>query len=141
MFPELPLSLRIADLEFYRKETQTQLQFNKYLKAGTVGRNYSNILVLLLRLRQACCHPHLIKDFGQASGATEVSPDDILKLAQELKPDVVARIKQACESNDDLALVSIHLSICPLFRSVVRALCYISIAYFCLHLIHVRSVS
>lgn len=34
-------------------ESRTQLQFNKYLKAGTVGRNYSNILVLLLRLRQA----------------------------------------------------------------------------------------
>ncbi len=34
-------------------ESRTQLQFNKFLKAGTVGRNYSNILVLLLRLRQA----------------------------------------------------------------------------------------
>lgn len=41
--------------EFYRAlETRTQLTFNKFLKAGTVGRNYSNILVLLLRLRQAC---------------------------------------------------------------------------------------
>ena len=34
-------------------ETHTQLTFNKYLKANTVGRHYSNILVLLLRLRQA----------------------------------------------------------------------------------------
>lgn len=42
------------ELEFYKAlETQTQLTFNKYLKANTVGRNYSNILVLLLRLRQA----------------------------------------------------------------------------------------
>ena len=42
------------ELEFYRAlESHTQLAFNKYLKAGTVGRNYSNILVLLLRLRQA----------------------------------------------------------------------------------------
>src|SRR2546430_16833950 len=32
-------------------ETKTQIQFNKYLKANTVGKNYSNILVLLLRLR------------------------------------------------------------------------------------------
>ncbi len=36
-------------------ESRTQLQFNKFLKAGTVGRNYSNILILLLRLRQAWC--------------------------------------------------------------------------------------
>ena len=42
------------ELEFYRAlESHTQLTFNKYLKANTVGRNYSNILVLLLRLRQA----------------------------------------------------------------------------------------
>lgn len=80
---------------FYRAlETQTQLQFNKYLKAGTVGRHYSNILVLLLRLRQACCHPHLIKDFGINSGVTEVSAKDMSALAEALAPDVVERIKE-----------------------------------------------
>ena len=80
---------------FYRAlETQTQLQFNKYLKAGTVGRHYSNILVLLLRLRQACCHPHLIKDFGITSGVTEVSAKDMIALAEALAPDVVERIKE-----------------------------------------------
>ena len=42
------------ELAFYKAlETHTQLTFNKYLRANTVGRNYSNILVLLLRLRQA----------------------------------------------------------------------------------------
>ena len=84
---------------FYRAlETQTQLQFNKYLKAGTVGRNYSNVLVLLLRLRQACCHPHLIKDFGMTSGVADLSVADMIKLAKELAPDVVARIKEQGES-------------------------------------------
>lgn len=82
--------------DFYKAlESRTQLQFNKYLKAGTVGRNYSNVLVLLLRLRQACCHPHLIKDFGQASGSSEVSTEDMLKLARELIPDVIARIRDS----------------------------------------------
>ena len=74
-------------------ETQTKVQFNRYLKAGTVNRNYSNVLVLLLRLRQACCHPHLIKDFGEAAGASNLSIDDMLKLAKELDPDVIARIR------------------------------------------------
>lgn len=84
---------------FYRAlESQTQLQFNKYLKAGTVGRNYSNVLVLLLRLRQACCHPHLIKDFGMSSGIADLSVADMIKLAKELAPDVVARIKEQGES-------------------------------------------
>lgn len=82
--------------DFYRAlQTQTQLQFNKYLKAGTVGRNYSNILVLLLRLRQACCHPHLLKDFAQSSGATELTMEEMVELAkEELAPDVIARIQE-----------------------------------------------
>ena len=74
-------------------ETQTKVQFNKYLKAGTVNRNYSNVLVLLLRLRQACCHPHLIKDFGEAAGASNLSTEEMLKVAKELVPDVIARIR------------------------------------------------
>jgi len=79
--------------EFYQSiEQRTQIQFNKYLRAGTVGRSYSAILVLLLRLRQAACHPHLIRDFG-ISAAADVTPDDMLKFARELSDQVVARIK------------------------------------------------
>lgn len=33
-------------------ESKSKVTFNKYLKAGTVGKNYSSVLVLLLRLRQ-----------------------------------------------------------------------------------------
>ncbi|KAL8988484.1 MAG: hypothetical protein Q9177_002453 [Variospora cf. flavescens] len=73
-------------------ENKVQLQFNKYLRAGTVGRNYSNVLVLLLRLRQACCHPHLIKDYGVSSGAAELPAEELVKMAKELAPDAVARI-------------------------------------------------
>lgn len=85
-------------------ETQSQLQFNKYLRAGTVGRNYSNVLVLLLRLRQACCHPHLIKDFGVSSSTTELATADLEKMAKELAPDVVARIIEQGNVNDQSRL-------------------------------------
>lgn len=91
--------------DFYRAlETQTQLQFNRYLKAGTVGRNYSNVLVLLLRLRQACCHPHLIKDHGMCFGAASVAMADMIKLANELTPEVVSRIKEQSVMNEQIAL-------------------------------------
>ncbi|MCJ1420542.1 hypothetical protein MMC32_006899 [Xylographa parallela] len=82
---------------FYRDlQERTQIRFNKYLRAGTVGRNYSNVLVLLLRLRQACCHPHLIKDIGIASGvAGDVSEKEMINLAEGLAADVVNRIKEA----------------------------------------------
>lgn len=80
--------------EYYTSlEKKTQLQFNKYLKAGTIGKNYSNILVLLLRLRQAACHPHLIMDYEEAP--TEATAEEMLNLAKTLLPDVIGRIMDA----------------------------------------------
>ncbi|KAH9835070.1 zinc finger protein, C3HC4 type (RING finger) [Teratosphaeria destructans] len=80
--------------DFYQAlEQKTTLQFNKYFAAGTVGKNYSAILVLLLRLRQACCHPHLVKDFGVATAA-DLSQDDLVTFAESLDQNVVARIKE-----------------------------------------------
>ncbi|KAK4200603.1 putative ATP-dependent helicase [Triangularia verruculosa] len=78
--------------QFYQDlETRSQVVFNKYLRAGTVGRNYSNILVLLLRLRQACCHPHLI-DFECVSGPSVDEKMD--ELAKTLDATVIQRIKE-----------------------------------------------
>ncbi|EKD14371.1 uncharacterized protein L3040_008273 [Drepanopeziza brunnea f. sp. 'multigermtubi'] len=79
-------------------ECKTQTQFNKFVKAGTVTKNYANVLVLLLRLRQASCHPHLIQDFEQAPvSASDVTLETMRELARGLKPDVIARL---LDSND-----------------------------------------
>jgi SNF2 family DNA or RNA helicase len=80
--------------EYYNGlETQTKIQFNKYMKAGTVGKNYSNILVLLLRLRQCCCHPHLIQDFEDAPPAgIDLSVEAMMQLAKEITPGGVNRL-------------------------------------------------
>ena len=78
---------------FYKQlESNAQVQFNKYLRAGTVGKNYSNILVLLLRLRQACCHPHLNLDFDTV--ATTSPAETMMAMAKEILPAVVARVKE-----------------------------------------------
>ncbi|KAA8894406.1 SNF2 family N-terminal domain-containing protein [Sphaerosporella brunnea] len=80
--------------EFYDAlESKSKIQFNKYLRQNAVGRNYSNLLVLLLRLRQACCHPHLINDIEEAKD--EGDRDEILDLVHQLSPEVVKRIKQS----------------------------------------------
>ncbi|RKF62189.1 putative swi snf family dna-dependent atpase [Erysiphe neolycopersici] len=74
-------------------ESKTKIQFNKYLAAGSIGRNYSNILILLLRLRQACCHPHLIYDFDQAPPVeSQLREDEMIELAKSLAPDVIERL-------------------------------------------------
>ncbi|KAF2017580.1 hypothetical protein BU24DRAFT_344977 [Aaosphaeria arxii CBS 175.79] len=74
-------------------ETNSQLKFNKYLAKGTVTNNYANILVLLLRLRQACCHPHLIKDLGVQVSTEGIPEEDLLSRAKQLHGDVVNRLK------------------------------------------------
>jgi SNF2 family DNA or RNA helicase len=74
-------------------ENKTQLQFNRYLQAGTVGRNYSNILVLLLRLRQACCHPHLISDFA-VDVSTATAETDLVTNAKAFSEEVILRLKE-----------------------------------------------
>ncbi|KAH7394480.1 SNF2 family N-terminal domain-containing protein [Pyrenochaeta sp. MPI-SDFR-AT-0127] len=75
-------------------ESKAQIQFNRYVEGNSVSANYANVLVLLLRLRQACCHPHLIKDLSQP--ATEgIAEDDLLTRAETLREDVVERLKAA----------------------------------------------
>ncbi|KAJ4310875.1 hypothetical protein N0V84_010748 [Fusarium piperis] len=80
--------------DFYAQlEKNAQVQFSKYLRAGSVGKNYSNILVLLLRMRQACCHPHLNLDVDDALPNSTVSGEEKEELVRSLDRAIVERIK------------------------------------------------
>jgi DNA repair protein RAD16 len=47
--------------DFYQAlYTQSQAQFNTYVRAGTVLNNYAHIFDILIRLRQAVVHPYLV---------------------------------------------------------------------------------
>lgn len=79
--------------EFYKSlEANSVVTFKKFMRAGTVGKQYSAVLVLLLRLRQACCHPHLL-DF-EVVGTTDLPEDRMIALAQGLEASVVERVKE-----------------------------------------------
>lgn len=84
------------ELAFYRAlEQQAQIQFNRFLKNGTVGRHYSHALVLLLRLRQCCCSPQLVtnaKDF-LVNGALQDL--DYVENARYLSKDVIKRLSES----------------------------------------------
>ena len=61
----------------HRVETNAQVKFKKYLKAGEVTKNYTNILTMLLWLRMCCDHPSLAcqnatpwEDAGEAAKRT-----------------------------------------------------------------------
>lgn len=60
------------------------------------SRNYSTVLVLLLRLRQCCSHPALIQEEGVAFVAPDELDDAgrVLKRARDLvSPEFVANLK------------------------------------------------
>jgi SNF2 family DNA or RNA helicase len=83
------------ETNFYKAlERSSQIQINRYISKGSIGQNYSHALVLLLRLRQACCHPHLVtqsKDFIQTAG--NLDTNNLIANAAQLDPKVVNRLK------------------------------------------------
>lgn len=82
--------------EFYRALEQGALdQMNQYLSQGSVSRNYSTILVLLLRLRQACCHPKLIERAHRLKASKIVSARSnraAISLCRKFKPRTLAKL-------------------------------------------------
>ncbi|KAJ6739798.1 TRANSCRIPTION TERMINATION FACTOR 2-RELATED [Salix purpurea] len=70
---------------FYtRLEADSRSKFKAYAAAGTVNQNYANILLMLLRLRQACDHPLLVKGFN-----SESVEKDSTKMANQLPREMV----------------------------------------------------
>ncbi|KAI3734234.1 hypothetical protein L6452_13699 [Arctium lappa] len=71
--PPKTINLTMVDFSkeeraFYMKlETESRSRFKAYAAAGTLSQNYANILLMLLRLRQACDHPLLVKGFSSES--------------------------------------------------------------------------
>ncbi|KAI2611803.1 SNF2 family N-terminal domain-containing protein [Hypoxylon sp. NC1633] len=80
--------------EYYRDlQREARVVVNKYLREGTIGKHYAQVLVLVLRLRQACCHPNLhLMDMEYVPSTGEEQP--MIALAQALPPDVVERIRE-----------------------------------------------
>lgn len=77
---------------YYRSlEKESQVKISRFLKEGLVGKHYTVALVLLLRLRQACCHPYLhITDLEFVNNDTPIK--DMLANATKLKDDATQRI-------------------------------------------------
>ncbi|KAI3778638.1 hypothetical protein L2E82_08019 [Cichorium intybus] len=74
---------------FYVKlETESRSRFKAYAAAGTVSQNYANILLMLLRLRQACDHPLLVKGFSSES-VSRISTRMAKNLPKEMQANLL----------------------------------------------------
>ncbi|KAL4347297.1 hypothetical protein GQ457_17G004550 [Hibiscus cannabinus] len=85
-----PKSVHMSKVEFTAEERAfyTQLEadsrslFKQYAAAGTLHQNYANILLMLLRLRQACDHPLLVKGFNSNSVPNSDSVQNAVPVGQ-----------------------------------------------------------
>ncbi|CAO2043838.1 unnamed protein product [Urochloa humidicola] len=73
-------------------EEGSRQKFKAYDAAGTIKENYASILVLLLRLRQACDHPLLLK--GQESDLIDNSS---IEMAKKLPKETVTNLLEKLE--------------------------------------------
>ncbi|GAA5967015.1 hypothetical protein JCM21900_002355 [Sporobolomyces salmonicolor] len=89
---------------FYRAvEEKMTLSMNAFLKAGTAMQNYTQVLIKLLRMRQACNHPALV------TGHT--SSDDREALEPSPEPVGSSSTASASVSKDDLSSLLGSLSL------------------------------
>lgn len=88
-------------------EKQQKLEFNKYIRAGTVMSNYPAILLMLLRLRQACCHPKLMENSFH---------DIVDQKIDELSEPIVTRLKN----------IDINTETCPICCDMITDGVFIS---------------
>ncbi|XP_074274154.1 helicase-like transcription factor CHR28 isoform X1 [Silene latifolia] len=87
------VNFTIEERTFYAKlEAESRSQFKAYAAAGTVNQNYANILLMILRLRQACDHPLLVKGFN-AEPARRTSMEKAAKLPRKTLLQLVDRLE------------------------------------------------
>ncbi|KAL6614383.1 hypothetical protein ACP70R_036653 [Stipagrostis hirtigluma subsp. patula] len=98
--PPKTVSLKTVDFTneeraFYNTlEAESREQFKEYAAAGTVKQNYVNILLMLLRLRQACDHPHLVR--GHESTSSWMSSLEMAKKLPMERQQELLTCLQSC---------------------------------------------
>ncbi|KAH8554892.1 SNF2 family N-terminal domain-containing protein [Umbelopsis sp. PMI_123] len=79
---------------------KVQAKFSKYLDSGTVMKHYSSVLVMILRLRQACLHP-VLTTTNINSGSNETLKEENYKRRAKMMQNVVIQrlIQQKLDEN------------------------------------------
>ncbi|KAG8961732.1 hypothetical protein FRC00_011446 [Tulasnella sp. 408] len=107
--------------EFYNALVErTDLTLNKFAKSGLTNK-FTSVLVLLLRLRQACCHPELcMKNVKNDLDAIEPKVKETDKDEGEEEADDLADLlgkmtvkESRCELCDDLLEPGVKSKYCP----------------------------
>ncbi|KAH8921011.1 hypothetical protein BT69DRAFT_1351971 [Atractiella rhizophila] len=93
---DVPLEFSEDERQIYAAvERREKAKFNKFLREGTVLKNFAQVLVMLLRLRQICNHPCLItEDMNPFELSAEDTKSEVARALQESGHDFVMRLKR-----------------------------------------------
>mmetsp|Transcript_16978 Transcript_16978/g.35237 ORF Transcript_16978/g.35237 Transcript_16978/m.35237 type:complete len:1058 (-) Transcript_16978:1674-4847(-) len=146
-----PVTIEIHEIQFSTEErsiynaieTKNSLAFKEMLRAGEVMRNYMDVLVLLLRLRQVCDHHGLIKYSFEAEDLKSVSKqiDEGNCFLKRFKPSVRAMVESVVASSNENPQ-NVHCAVCGMLNTPDTLLvteCIHVICADCISLVHDRS--
>lgn len=108
-----PKQVTIEQVQFSNRELRlyewfkdkAYRQFNENLKSGELLRKYSQILTHILRLRQICCHPDLIKSVvndmdEEISKNEELTEQDLARIKELFADSEADKFKDQAEMNE-----------------------------------------
>ncbi|KAK9935783.1 hypothetical protein M0R45_022868 [Rubus argutus] len=105
---------------FYTKlEADSRSQFKAYAAAGTVNQNYANILLMLLRLRQACDHPLLVKGYD-----SDCVGKDSVDMASTLSKEMLSHLLDVLEDSEAICRVCNDVLENPVVTMCGHVFCY-----------------
>ncbi|XP_010886986.2 helicase-like transcription factor isoform X2 [Esox lucius] len=101
---EVELTTRERE-EYELARTEGRATISRYVEEGSVLRNYADVLAILVRLRQFCCHPDLLGSTLSQTGVVTATP-------AELRERLIERLRLVLGSGSDEE--------CPVCLSSVR---------------------
>ncbi|NXX39415.1 HLTF factor, partial [Tricholaema leucomelas] len=89
------ITLTEEERQIYQSvKNEGKAAISRFFREGTVLGHYADILGVLLRLRQLCCHPHLCTSMPSAFSADNKTPE-------ELREALVSKMKLVLSSGSD----------------------------------------
>ncbi|XP_044079838.1 helicase-like transcription factor isoform X2 [Siniperca chuatsi] len=93
------------EYELARNEGRNTI--GRYVAEGTVLRNYADVLAILMRLRQLCCHPDLLAKTSSDLGAAATPAELRERLIEKLRLVLASGSDEECS----VCLDSVHLPV------------------------------
>lgn len=93
------------EYELARNEGRNTI--GRYVTEGTVLRNYADVLAILMRLRQHCCHPDLLGKTSSDLGAAATPAELRERLIEKLRLVLASGSDEECS----VCLDSVHLPV------------------------------